>query len=282
MAKRDTIKASGLEFECHFSGLESDDLIIFLHGFPESSFMWIKLMDEMALNGYYCVAPDLRGYSPKARPSDTDSYQMKFLREDVIQIADALGRDRFHLVGHDWGAFIGWNTAAHYPNRIISWTALSIPHPGAFAKALKENKKQRKKSSYIKYFMIPYLSEWFIRRKDFKSFKKLWRKAEPEEQAYNMAIFKGKGALTASLNYYRANLGKGKSEKIENITVPTLFIWGQHDLAVSEYAAELNSEYVSGPYQFLALDSGHWLMQSSYEDVKIAIAKHIRNQSGKN
>lgn len=275
MVKEGSINTGEFQFKYHYLGNEQDELVLFLHGFPESSYMWLRLMEEIAPRGYFCVAPDLRGYSPAARPAGTEQYHLRHLKNDVRQIADALEKERFHLVGHDWGAFIGWSTAFHHAGQILSWTALSVPHPAAFAKAIKENKEQRKKSSYIKWFMIPYLSEWLIRRNNFWSFRKLWRRSSPEEQAYNLAIFKDKGALTAALNYYRANLGKGKSEKLGDIKVPTLFIWGKHDLAVSTYAAERNEVYMKGPYQFLSLDSGHWLIQSSFEEIRSALLNHL-------
>ena len=54
---------------------------------------------------------------------------------DVLDLADALGAERFHLVGHDWGGQVAWLTAAHHPDRVASLTVLSRPHPAAFARS---------------------------------------------------------------------------------------------------------------------------------------------------
>ena len=124
--------------------------------------------------------------------------------------------------------------------------------------------------------MIPVLSEMLLRRGNFKVFRKMWRRSDPEEQEYNLKVFRSKGALTASLNYYRANFGSRRGEKTGNNAVPCLFIWGNHDIAVSHAAAEGNAQFMEGDYQFLELEAGHWLMQSAFAECKEAIASHIK------
>jgi pimeloyl-ACP methyl ester carboxylesterase len=277
MAEIDTrkIKNGDLEFDCRTSGNDADPLIIFLHGFPESSFMWEKIMAKISSLGYFCLAPDLRGYSPNACPRGVNNYTIKLIREDILEMANALGEEQFHLIGHDWGAAIGWSLAYHEPKRIISWTALSVPHNRAFGKALKLDKDQRKRSGYIKWFLLPLLPEWFIRKNDFKTFRRLWKHSSPQEVENYLTIFRRKESLTAALNYYRANIGRGKGEPLGDIQVPTLFIWGGKDQAVGAFAAESNHQYMKGPYDFLALDGGHWLIQTQYQEVETAVIEHL-------
>lgn len=263
------------EFSAHHSGDPENDLVIFLHGFPESSIMWSGLMEMVSARGFYCFAPDLRGYSAGACPHGIKNYSMELLRQDVTNIADTLGREKFHLVGHDWGALIGWSTAFQFSGRIKSWSALSVPHSRSFVKAYKTSREQRKKSSYIRWFMLPVLPELLIRRADFKTFRKLWRRSEPSEVSYNLKIFRNKASLNAALNYYRANFARGKRDTPGEIIVPSLFIWGRHDLAVSRAAAEGNKAYMAGPYRFLELDAGHWLVQSAFKEVAAAVFEHI-------
>ena len=88
-------------------------------------------------------------------------------------------------------------------------------------------------------------------------------------------VFKRNQSLTAALNYYRANFGKGKRKPIGNITTPTLFIWGKNDLAVGAKAAEYNHRYIKGDYTFLELNGGHWLIQTNYLELEIAIVEHL-------
>lgn len=270
-----------LEFDCRVSGNEQNELIIFLHGFPETSFMWLKIMEKLSSLGFYCIAPDMRGYSKNACPIGVKHYKMEKLSQDILHIADTANKTRFHLIGHDWGAAIGWNIVYNNPKRIISWTGLSVPHGKALGKAMKLDKTQQKKTRYIKYFILPYIPEVMIRKNDFEKFRKLWKHSASEELENYLSVFRRKNTLTAALNYYRANFRKGKNQSIGEILSPTLFIWGNQDLAIGSFAAECNHKYMKGEYTFLELDAGHWLIQTNYDEVETAIVKHIKKYKTK-
>lgn len=269
------ITVGELEFDVRVSGKKEHEAIILLHGFPETSFMWSKLMEKLSYLGYYCIAPDMRGYSENACPKGVENYRVKELREDILNIATSMGAEKFHLVGHDWGAAIGWNVVYASPERILSWTALSVPHTRAFGRAIKLDKEQKKKSRYIGWFLVPVLPELYLRRGDLSKFRKLWKHSSPEELENYLSVFRRKKSLTAALNYYRANIGKGKNQPIGSIEAPVLFIWGNRDLAIGAFAARGNHEYMKGEYTFLELEGGHWLIQTNYSEVESAIVKHI-------
>lgn len=270
------INIGKFEFDCRVSGNEQNELIILLHGFPETSFMWIDLMGKLSSIGFYCVAPDMRGYSKNACPKGVKHYKVQKLTSDILNIADAIDKDKFHLIGHDWGAGIGWNIVYNNPKRVISWTALSIPHSRAFSKALKMNKEQKRKSRYIGLFLLPIIPEIIIRWNDFKIFRKLWKNSSTEELENYLTVFKRKQSLTAALNYYRANIGRGKGRQpIGDIETPTLFIWGNKDIGVGAFAVKSNEKYMRGEYTFKELDGGHWLIQTNYSEVEDAIIEHV-------
>ena len=273
------IRLGELEFDCRIAGEPTNPLVILLHGFPESSYMWTELMTKLAASGYYCLAPDLRGYSRNACPKGVKHYTMAELSKDVIGLAEAVEAKKFHLIGHDWGAGIGWYTVDNYKEQILSWTAMSIPHNRAFGKALHIDPEQKKKSRYIGYFMLPFLPEMMIRRNDFKTFRRLWKHSPPEEVDHYLSIFRQKKCLTAALNYYRANLKKANRPKLGEISTPTLFIWGNRDLAIGRVAAEGNHQYMTGEYDYLEVDGGHWLVQSNYKEVEQAVLRHLSKSS---
>ena len=271
------IKIGEFKFQGLQAGDPGKDLIIFLHGFPEGAVMWENLMQSIAQLGYFCWAPNMRGYSPKALPKGKKAYAMEQLTQDILDMADHFEAQTFHLVGHDWGAAIGWNLVYHHADRIKSWLAFSVPHSRAYGKAWKTDKEQKKKSGYIKWFLLPYLPEWYIKRNDFKGFRRLWRRCSPRELEAYLQIFRHPGSLTAALNYYRANLGKGAPSKLGKVKVKTTFIWGNRDLAVGRKAAELNASYMDGPYHFVELDAGHWLTQEKKEDLERLSLAHFES-----
>ncbi len=264
-----------LEFDCSVTGNYQDNLIILLHGFPETAHMWSKLMRKLSSLGYYCIAPNMRGYSKNACPKGVKNYTIKKLREDILNIANAVNKKKFHLIGHDWGAVIGWSIVYNNYDSILSWTGISVPHNKALAKAILTDKEQKKKSNYIKMFLLPLIPELMLRKNNFATFRKLWKHSSKREVAHYLSVFNRKQSLTAALNYYRANIGRGKNEPLGVIKTPTLFIWGKNDLAIGTFAAESNHKYMKGDYTFLELDGGHWLIQTNYAEVENAIIKHI-------
>ncbi len=278
------IKIDRLIFDCRAVGNKENELVLFLHGWPETSHMWKKLMLRFSKNGFYCIAPDLRGYSKDACPKGKKHYHLDKLAKDVLDISKFLNKPKFHLVGHDWGAAIGWKVVHDHKDSILSWSAISVPHLQAFGKAIVVDQEQNKMSQYIKHFQLPFLPEITIRKNDFRLFKKLWKHSDSSEINEYLRVFRNPKQLTASINYYRSNyklLKKAsKSQILGDIHVPTLFIWGNRDVAIGYYAIGEGHQYMKSDYEFLELDSGHWLIQTNYQELEAAITKHvIRNRN---
>ena len=270
------INANGMSFKCRTAGIgNGGEPIIFLHGFPESSIIWSRIMVDLAAQGYQCVAPDQRGYSEGARPKKNKDYSVDKLASDVIAIADAFGFKKIHLVGHDWGAGAGWTAVQLYPDRINDWTALSIPHMKSFYDAKKYDPYQIEKSKYISRFQVPIIPELKIKAKDFKTLRDLWVVHSAEEVDDYLKILSPFSGRKAALAWYRAN----KEQPIEygDVHIPTLFIWGNDDLAIGRASVEGTKQYMKGEYKFIELNAGHWLIQEKYDDICKEITEHIKN-----
>eukprot|EP01063_Lacrimia_lanifica_P019773 TRINITY_DN2719_c0_g1_i2.p1 TRINITY_DN2719_c0_g1~~TRINITY_DN2719_c0_g1_i2.p1 ORF type:complete len:604 (+),score=176.19 TRINITY_DN2719_c0_g1_i2:48-1859(+) len=133
------LRANGMTFSCRFAGDASAAApVMFLHGFPYFASMWQETQAHLAGSGVHSMACNLRGYSPGARPDGVESYDYDTLRSDVWALADAAGFGKFHLVAHDHGAVLGWTAAAtdEGKRRLLSYTAMSVPHLDAFNAAL--------------------------------------------------------------------------------------------------------------------------------------------------
>jgi pimeloyl-ACP methyl ester carboxylesterase len=221
----------------------------------------------------------MRGYSPGARPKGKEHYLLENLSDDIIQIANALGSQKFHLIGHDWGAAVGWKVAADYHEKVLSLTAISVPHPRAMAKAIKSDPEQRKMSRYIFQILLPFLPEWYLLRKNNRMLRKIWKYCSDQEITEYLKIHGTREGLTATLNYYRANFGRNtrdKRGKVGNVNVKTCYIWGENDHALGSTGAESCGQYVDGAYSFIKLNGGHWLMQRNYEEVKNEILLQLK------
>jgi pimeloyl-ACP methyl ester carboxylesterase len=266
------IQANGLVFRARVAGLDSDGPgLVLLHGYPATSAMWEPLIAPAAAAGYRVVAFDQRGYSPAARPEGVESYRIDRMVEDAVAVADAAGFEDFHLVGHDWGCVVGWIAAVRHPERIRSWTGLSIPHPGPMIQQL-----QGGLPTYIRVFNTPWLPELLFSFNDFA----LLRRGLPENEAQRdeyVSMLREPGALTATLNWYRAipsSLAGFTGESFE-VQPPTLFVWGSREGWVNPDRLERQRALVRGPYHELEVDAGHWVMEEQTRTVVERTLDHL-------
>ena len=273
------IEANGFKFRVREAG-ESGEPVLLLHGFPETSHSWVKLMPKLVENGYRCIAPDQRGYSAGARPEGVENYRTDLLVEDAVAIADAAGfAGKFHLVAHDWGAGVGWRLVKNHEDRVQSWTALSIPHPASYGRAFAEDPDQQEKSQYILMFQEPGVAENMMSASDWAMLRNVWDQHDPEEVAEYMATFTEPGAMTAALNWYRAAFGLDGGQATQEefkVSVPTLTVWGNQDQAVGRSTTLTHNDYMAGYNRFVELDAGHWLIQQKFDEVSAEVLAHLK------
>lgn len=278
---RTSIDAAGLTFEALASGTDGEPVIL-LHGMPETSAMWIPAMDLLAHQGYRCLAFDQRGYSPGARPDDIAAYDHRHLGQDVLDVADAAGFDRFHLIGHDWGAAAGWCAVdLDGGERIASYASLSIPHYRGFAEATRDDPAVQAYRDFLGAVQAPgQIVESFWSADAFARLRDVWTAHDEELVEQYLAVLGQDGALSAALNWYRATNGHltvldGTSLEFAPVSLPTMLVWGNRDPYVSRMAVDVGRGYVVGPHEFVELDAGHWLAQEEPELVGVLLARHL-------
>lgn len=272
---------NGYTFDALAAGPAEGDLVLLLHGFPQTSRCWAAQLEALAAAGYRAVAPDQRGYSPDARPTDIADYRIPRLVSDVVRFADAVGADRFHLVGHDWGAAIGWQVAGRESERLLSFTSISVPHPAAFGEALTAgDADQAQRSSYVAMFQAEGAEEGMLAN-DAVGLKLIYLgSGMTEEQAQPYLEAMGTtAALGSALNWYRA-ASLTDIDGFGPVTTPTLYIWSTDDPALGREAAEATARFVDGPYHFVILeDVGHWVPEEAPEQVSALLLDHLADAS---
>jgi pimeloyl-ACP methyl ester carboxylesterase len=257
------VEANGLSFHVVDEGEGTP--VLLLHGFPDSSWMWRNQIPALVEAGYRVIAPDLRGFGESDKPQDPKAYAMQTLVTDVVGILDALGVERSHVVGHDWGAALAWSYAAFFPGKVERLTAIAVGHPKAFFRALTRT-SQGLRSWYMLFFQIPRFSESVLSRNDFAAFRRMFRSV-PDMEQYVQALSRP-GALTAALNWYRANARPTQgTPDVPNVVAPTLGVWGTRDFALTERQMTSSAEFVEGPFRYERIEAGHWLMLQKPEEL---------------
>jgi pimeloyl-ACP methyl ester carboxylesterase len=249
---------------------------LLLHGFPEDRRCWDGVTPRLAHAGYRVLAPDQRGYSPGARPAARRAYTLSQLAGDVLALADAAGAERFHLVGHDWGAALAWYMAARHPDRVISLAGLSVPHPDAFLRALVSS-SQVFRSWYMVAFQMPGLPELAFSRRGGDVLRRALVRTglDPASAERYAARAADRAAMRGPINWYRA-LPFGVRERTPRVDVPTLFVWSDGDGFIARSGAARCGRYVDGPYRFEVLAGvSHWLPEEAPEQVAGLLVQHF-------
>jgi pimeloyl-ACP methyl ester carboxylesterase len=260
----------GLVLDARGDGPEHGDVVLLLHGFPQSSWSWRHVQPALAAQGYRTIAPDQRGYSPGARPVGVEHYRMPALVADALAVLDHLGADAAHVVGHDWGAAVAWQLAARHPDRVRTLTAVSVPHPLAFVEALRSDEDQRRRSQYMRDWQDPATEERLLSG----GFDELFGIPTEDAQHYR-ARMEQPGALTAALSWYRAQ-SRQDLEGLGPITVPTLHVWSDEDAALGPAGAHATGRYVDGPYRFEPLHGvSHWVPEQAPERLTALVLEHL-------
>ena len=263
----------GLTFDVVDSGPLDGDPVVLLHGFPERASSWRKVSPILHERGLRTFAPDQRGYSRGARPPHRWNYRIQELVADVVALIEEIGTP-VHLVGHDWGAAVGWTVAGRHPDLVRTWTAVSVPHPAAFTKALLTS-PQLVRSWYMLAFQVPWVPE---SRAD--QFPAALRKGGMTRE--DVARFKEEilddGALPGGLRWYRAIPFAGPRGWAGTVRVPTAFVWTDGEVAVDRAGGRYNSRYVDAPYQHVELEGvSHWIPTQAPEQLAAVILARIED-----
>ena len=191
------IEANGISLYVEEHG--DGDPVLLLHGWPDSARLWRHQVPVLAASGYRVITPDMRGFGRSEHPAEVRSYGLRNVVGDVSALLDQLGVEAAHVVGHDWGAAVAWLTAILRPDRVRTLTVISVPHPLA-----PPTVRQYEMAWYQLFFQFYGVAEATIQHDDWAWLRTFTRGDGDLDQA--IADLSRPGALTASLNWYRANL----------------------------------------------------------------------------
>ena len=251
--------------------------VVLLHGWPDTGDLWRHQVPALTMAGYRVIAPDLRGFGGSSKPTDLAAYTAPVLVGDVVGLLDALGIQRAHLVGHDWGAALTWMTAALVPDRVASMTALSVGHPASFRSA---GWRQREKSWYMLLFQLAGIAEQWLSADDFRNLREWSTHPDIEPVIQRLT---DPAALTASLSLYRAILPPESLVEprtpLPPVTMPAMGVWSSGDFALVEEGMTGSARYVTGPWRYERVDgAGHWLQLDAPDKVNTLLLDFLGQQ----
>ena len=261
------VDADGLRMHVAIAGPEDGPPVLLVHGWPQHWWIWRGVVPALSQAGYRCYCIDLRGHGWTDAPSG--GYEKEQLASDVLAAADALGVERFSLIGHDWGGFAAFLIALRTPERVEKLLALSIVHPwirqrGGPAQQL----KSLASSSYQFVLSTPLVGASVVRLLPF--IDTIIRvgsggRVQDDIRKRYTERFKEADRARATSALYRAFLFrevqpllKGRYRD-QRLTVPTLLMYGDSDRVITAQRLEGWEEHADDMRLEEVPDAGHFL-----------------------
>lgn len=275
-----TVHANGLDFVVDEAG-DGDCVALLLHGFPESRRSWRAQLPALAARGWRAVAPDMRGYGGSSRPAARGDYALDHLIEDAGALFDALGARRRLLIAHDWGAIVAWVFAIERTRHLDGLVIMNVPHPAVYLDHIRRSPGQWLKSWYVLFFQLPWLPEALLTADRARAVGRSFTQTAIDGSCFTDEIIDhyrdnaaAPGAMTAMINYYRANagaLGRWGPGRAPRIEAPTLMVWGEQDPFLGLALTRGYKPYVNDLTLVRLPGVSHWVQQEAADRVNATV-----------
>lgn len=289
----------GITLSCRMAGDPTRPVLMFLHGFPEAAFVWDGLLEHFAQpgnGGYFCVAPNLRGFEQSSAPADPAAYRAKHLVQDIAALVAQVvpGGQLEALVAHDWGGAVAWSVAATLPQLMKKLVIINSPHPGTFLRELQHSPAQQASSAYMNFLIRPD-AEALLAEDDFR---RLWQfltngkdpqasgtpawLTEDVKDQYR-AIWRA--GLTGGCNLYRASplrpprpndpaaAAVTLPPELLTVLLPTLVLWAMDDIALPPALIAGLEAYVPALQLQKIPGASHWIVHEQPDLVATALQR---------
>ncbi len=260
--REERIRTGDVSLHVQIAGPPDGEPVVLLHGFPDFGYGWRHQVEPLARAGYRVIVPDQRGYGRSDKPAGRGAYAIERLTQDVLDLLDALGIARAHVVGHDWGGAVAWWLAANHAARMGRMVILNCPHFSVFRRA-QASFEQLHRSWYIYLFLIPRLSEKLCELDDFRGLVELGLKTKSVTAAelvrYREA-WQRPDAVRGMLSWYRA-LPRALARRFDRTRIrpPMLLLWGALDPFLSPTMAGPSAGFCDGGKLVTLEQQSHWL-----------------------
>jgi pimeloyl-ACP methyl ester carboxylesterase len=278
------VRVSGDGVDLHVAVAGDGPPVVLLHGFPENWRSWQHQFAPLVQAGFSVWAPDLRGYNLSGRPPNRRAYHLRHLIADVAAIVRATGCPRAHICGHDWGGVIAWTFAGASPALVDKLVIFNAPHMRIYLRTV-WRPPQLFRSWYVLFFLLPRVPERALSARNFQAVRRIFRRMPARPHAFSeddidryVTALSAPGALTAALNYYRANAGSDGLSLASSarIGAETLVLWGDRDPALAP-ALLTGLDAVAPSLQVVRFaDVGHWIQNEAPEEVNPLLIEFLR------
>lgn len=273
-------------------GSEDGQPVLLLHGWPDDATTFAEVAPYLQAAGFRTFAPWLRGFGKTSFHSDETmrSGEIAAMAQDALDFADAIGLERFAVVGHDWGARIAYLLASVFPQRITCCAALSLgwqPGPPSMPPL------EQAKAFWYQWFMATERGEEFVRQHGHSFARFQWDSWSPPGWFDDTLFERVAGSFEnpdwpdVTLHSYRVRWGEADPDpnyaelarrqvEAETISVPTLVLHGDDDRVVLPASSEDKEPYFTAGYERVLVPGvGHFPTREAPAQVRARLEKFL-------
>ena len=259
------VRTALLEIACERSGPENGRPVLLFHGWPDDVRTYDGVLPALHAAGFRTFVPWLRGFGPTEFLSDKTmrSGQIAAMAQDGLELADALGLERFAIVGHDWGARIAYFLAAVEPTRVSRMVTLSLGwDPGK----LRTPAPEQARRFWYQWFMATERGAAVVRTDGIAFARFQWDSWSPpgwfDEATFRTTArsFENPDWTDITLHSYRVRWEEAEPDPqfaelehrqraVPTIDVPTLLIHGGDDRCVAAATSESKERNFTAGYE---------------------------------
>ncbi|MFB9990792.1 alpha/beta hydrolase [Deinococcus oregonensis] len=260
----------------HYVTVGRGPLVILIHGHPDFWYGWKNQIPVLART-HTVVAIDQRGINLSDQPQGVPNYTINAVEQDLLALLDTFKVSKASLVGHDTGANLAWNFAAHHPERVDKLVVLSLPHPTAYVQAIMQDPRQRQASALSLALAQPG-AEQALQPAQILA---IANPVQADRAAYQEAFARTRPdafvAFFQANSSARAATGGTPLPALEPVTVPTLVIHGLNDPFVLPASFATTYQFVKAPSALVMIPgAGHFVQRDAAATVNVLIDDWLR------
>lgn len=251
---------------------DSDQVVVLLHGQPDTSGMWKHQATALVEAGFRVIAPDMLGYGETDKPQAAARYAADHILADMLALFEHLQLPKVDIVGHDWGAFVSWELVLRKPELFKKHVTLAVGHPAGIFDDISIGSV---KDSWYMYMNSQEHAAELYAQNNFKFMREGFIPSHPDldEVISRMA---DPVAMNGMLNWDRANqmlsfyLAHGRGElDYGNCKVPTMGLWATGDAYLADESwMTRTAQRMDAEWRYERIEGGsHWMMMDAAETV---------------
>jgi pimeloyl-ACP methyl ester carboxylesterase len=263
------ISIRGVDYAITDTG-NSGSPVMLLHGWPDDRTIWRYQIPYLRSLGFRAISVDWIGHGESSKPIDVKRYHVSEVGADTIALLDALQIDRAHLIAHDYGATVSWETVANYPNRFSSYCAVSVGHSVEILQDIVRGNLLR----YLWLILhgMDFISRYWYLSNGARRFRDKFA-SHPDAARILAKLTDGSDSgfwtiwerANPSYDVIYRHLFKGQRRK--KLSIPTMGLYSLDDEWMTEGQLSRCHKYVDATWRYECVDGGHWIQLERPEAV---------------